>query len=58
MQQKWIMLDKSGGQDLVLRSVDSVEDKVGMHLQAVADGRDIPAAEVAAMKKRKLISTE
>lgn len=58
MQQKWIKLDKSGGEAIVLRAVDGIVDKVGELLQAVADGKELADADVAAMKKRKLVIPE
>ena len=58
MQQKWIKLDKSGGEAMVHRAVDSVTDTVLQQLETVAVGGDLPASDVATLKKRKLVTPE
>lgn len=60
MQSKWVAIDKSGGEPRVVRKVDSIQDRVLAVLTAVAEGKDSGAsdAELAALKKRKLIAVE
>lgn len=62
MQHKWVALDKSGGQPLVVRKVECIVDRAAQVLGAVAaaggssDG--LAAADLDALKKRKLIKPE
>ncbi|KAL4438203.1 hypothetical protein ABPG77_010564 [Micractinium sp. CCAP 211/92] len=60
MQSKWVAIDKSGGEPRVVRKVESVQDRVLEVLTAVAAGKESGAsdAELAALKKRKLIAVE
>eukprot|EP00192_Tetraselmis_astigmatica_P004407 CAMPEP_0117651996 /NCGR_PEP_ID=MMETSP0804-20121206/2392_1 /TAXON_ID=1074897 /ORGANISM="Tetraselmis astigmatica, Strain CCMP880" /LENGTH=499 /DNA_ID=CAMNT_0005458015 /DNA_START=57 /DNA_END=1556 /DNA_ORIENTATION=- len=58
MQQKWIKLDKSGGEAMVHRAVESVTDSVLQQLETVAAGGDLPQSDVANLKKRKLVTPE
>ena len=70
MQSKWVAIDKSGGEPRVMHKVDSIEDRVGQLLAALAsssssgDGSAAAApggaseAELAALRKRKLVVAE
>ncbi|CAD7702528.1 unnamed protein product [Ostreobium quekettii] len=55
MQLKWIKCDKSTGSTTVLRLAEFVEDRVQALLQSVADGEDLPKADIDLLKKRRLI---
>ena len=60
MALKWVAMDKSDGQPKVVRKVDSIQDKTLEVLKALDAGKEpeggLPAAEVTALTKRKLIT--
>lgn len=58
MQQRWIALDKAGGEPRVMRKVDSITDAVQALLADVAAGRVLAASDAEALKKRKLVKQE
>eukprot|EP00898_Chlorokybus_atmophyticus_P004198 jgi/Chlat1/477/Chrsp103S00010 len=61
MQNKWVRIEKRpGSQDpMVLRKVDSVEDRCKDLLQAVQNGEEVAQADLDYLsKKRKLITME
>ncbi|KAL6766885.1 TSF3 [Auxenochlorella protothecoides x Auxenochlorella symbiontica] len=60
MQQRWVAISKEGGAPLVMRKVPTIQDAVQTALVAVDRGQDteVAAATVAALKKRKLLTTE
>lgn len=63
MQQKLVGIDKSSGEPLVVRKVQSVEDKIMPLLRAVAAAEDtgaaVPsAAELQQLAKRKLVALQ
>lgn len=60
MQLKWVAIDKSGGQPLVVRKTEGIQDRVLAILEATAAGQELGAsdAELTALKKRKLVVSE
>ncbi len=41
MQQKWLALDKSGGEPRVVRKVEVISDRTQLLLQDLADGKEV-----------------
>lgn len=59
MQQKWLALDKSGGEPKIVRKVDSIDDRTQQLLRDVEAGKEIPKADADTLqKKRRLIKPE
>jgi phenylalanyl-tRNA synthetase alpha chain len=61
MQNKWMAIDKSGGEPLVVRKVDSIVDTVLPVLEDIAagsDGSNYDLKEMQALSKRKLVTME
>ncbi|KAL4857734.1 Phenylalanine--tRNA ligase alpha subunit [Chlorella vulgaris] len=60
MQNKWVGIDKSGGEPKVVRKVESVQDTVLPILNALAAGQEgsINEAELMALMRRKLVAKE
>ena len=59
MQQKWVGIDKSSGQPLVVAKVDMIEDaglRVLMAIQENPSNPDVDAAQLQQMSKRKLVT--
>ncbi|CAG9461428.1 unnamed protein product [Pedinophyceae sp. YPF-701] len=59
MQNRWLGVDKSSGQPVLVRKVETIEDTVLGQLEAVAAGQELPE-DVAQhlLKKRKLLQLE
>lgn len=58
MQQKWVMVDKSGGAPVMVPKVDMVEDTALHMLKAVESGKELDSKSAAALAKRKLVSAK
>lgn len=61
MQLKWVAIDKSGGEPLVVRKVDSIVDKVLPILENLAsgsDGNNYDQKEMQALSKRRMVTVE
>lgn len=59
MQQKWVALDKSGGEPRIVRKVDSITDSTQDLLRDVSEGKELPKAELDNLqKRRRLIKLE
>ena len=66
MQQKWVAIDKGGGEPVVVRKVDTVHDRVLELLTTLTESGDSPTnsgnvgsdGEMQALIKRKLIVLE
>ena len=58
MQQKWVMVDKSGGAPVMVPKVDMVEDTALHMLKAVEAGKELDSKSAAALAKRKLVSAK
>jgi len=59
MQQKWVSIDKSSGQPVVLRKVETIEDKAVALMKKIQDNPnnpDIEQGDVQQLSKRKLVS--
>lgn len=57
MQLKWVAIDKSTGEPMVVRKVDDAQDNVHALLTALSNGGDTSAsaAELQALVKRKML---
>lgn len=61
MQLKWVAIDKSGGEPLVVRKVESIVDKVLPILKDLAsgsDGNNYEQKEMQALSKRRMVTVE
>ena len=58
MEKKWVKVAKAGGQTVVSRAVESVDDNTLQQLQALSKGDQLPDKVVADLKKRKLVKAE
>lgn len=61
MQLKWVAIDKSGGEPLVVRKVESIVDRVLPVLEDLAsgsDGNNYDQKEMQALSKRRMVSVE
>jgi phenylalanyl-tRNA synthetase alpha chain len=61
MQNKWMAIDKSSGEPLIVRKVDSITDKVLPILEDLASGStgtNYDDKEMQALAKRKLVTNE
>lgn len=58
MQARWVGMDKSSGQPMVVRKVDSIIDAVLPQLEAIAAGNEATPAEMQALAKRRLVAQE
>lgn len=58
MKEKWIVLDKSSGQPVAKRKVESITDEVQSVLQCIADGNSeaVPKQTADALKKRRMLT--
>uniref|UniRef100_A0A7S0YCZ8 phenylalanine--tRNA ligase n=1 Tax=Polytomella parva TaxID=51329 RepID=A0A7S0YCZ8_9CHLO len=59
MQNKWLSMDKSGAEPLIVRKIDSIEDKVQSLVKEMHEGRDISKADLETLtKRRKMVKLE
>ena len=58
MQSKWVGMDKSSGQPMIVRKVDSITDTVLSQVEAIAAGNEATPAEMQALAKRRLVALE
>ncbi|CAL8468743.1 g8283 [Coccomyxa elongata] len=56
--QNWIRIDKSGGEQLIVREVETVEDRTQSLLKRISEGQEVDKADAEALKKRKLVKPE
>ena len=59
MQQRWVAIDKSSGQPVVMRKVETIEDKAVAIMRKIQDNPNNPGIEqgdIQQLAKRKLVT--
>ncbi|BDA43266.1 Phenylalanine-tRNA ligase alpha subunit [Coccomyxa sp. Obi] len=56
--QNWIRIDKSGGEQMIVREVETVEDRTQSILKRISEGQEVDKSDAEALKKRKLVKPE